>query len=184
MGKNAPGAYRRQRSQVANKDLIKGIVTVIPKGQTVIDIGAQNGEYVYALRNLGYNIVGIDGTPNIEELTGGEIEEHNLAEEIIPQYERNWEWGLFFEVGEHIPKEYEEQVLDNVAMLACRGLIITWAGIGQRGIKHFNCHTQVYIASEFAKRGWFVDEEDTVRLRSFLTGRRSPCERVMVLKNE
>ena len=192
----APGAFtRRIGTRKLNVPLFEGILKTIPKNETVIDIGAGNGKYVQALIDEGYNATGIDGTPNIEEITDGLVHHVDLTKQFYMQHlyvlkvlyssflNNRWDWGLFFEVGEHIPKEYESQVFYNVASIPAKKLIVTWGGIGQRGRNHINCHTPVYVASEFAKFHWFVDEKATIAIKECLPTRRSPRERIMVLKS-
>ncbi|KAK7004434.1 hypothetical protein BgiMline_005954, partial [Biomphalaria glabrata] len=45
-----------------------------------------------------------------------------------PQYDVPiFDWVLSIEVGEHIPPQYEDTYLDNLARHAREGLILSWA---------------------------------------------------------
>jgi hypothetical protein len=186
MTKEAPGAYYKIGRQRFNTDLVHGILQIVPKKSTIIDIGARGGKYVDALRENGYSANGIDGIPNIEEQTKGLVSWCDLSKKLPTSYKDSigiYGWGLFIGVGEHIPSEYECQVLDNVSMLAKTGLIVSW-GDTKQGKGHVNPHIPIYIASEFARRGWFVDSKETIFLKSCFSSARSPRHTIMVLKND
>ena len=183
-----PGAYPDppDRHDVRNAAIRKydAIASVIPKGSTVIDIGVGIGMGVELLRERGFVAEGIDGIPNIEEHTKGLVRWYDLTSRYV-QISRVADWGLFLEVGEHIPEEYEDLVFRNVAAIPKSGLIVSWAEQHQGGVgtkKHVNCLSQVYVASQFAKQNWFVDETDTMFLRQHVSGRVLLKERIMVLK--
>ena len=182
-----PGAYPdppdRRLVKSASIRKYDAIAALIPKGSTVIDIGAGIGIGVELLRQRGFVAEGIDGIPGIEEHTKGLVHWYDLTSRYA-QISCVADWGLFLEVGEHIPMEYEDLVFDNVAAIPKSGLIVSWAEQHQGGVgikKHVNCLSQVYVASEFAKRSWFVDESATLFLRRHVSGRVLLKERIMVL---
>ena len=169
----APGAFteelqsrrsRVRRTRGPNESLLKAIVATVPIDKLVMDIGAGNGTYVQALRKLGYKITGVDGTSGIHELTGGLVRHADLTGNCRHLFDST-DWGLCIEVGEHVPKELEQRFIDAVGGIPFEGLIITWASPGQRGSGHVNCRTPVYVAAEFARRGWRVDDGATVEAR-------------------
>ena len=77
------------------------------------------------------------------------------------KFYRAADWGLFIEVGEHIPTEFEYKVFNTVSEIARTGLIVSWASPGQRGYKHINCHDADYVVDQFSRRRWELDEEAT-----------------------
>ena len=166
------GAYstRKQRryvDKVPNEHLVKAILEVVPKNDSIIDLGAGCGHFVKRLRTENYACTGVDATPDIESLSGGHVLERDLT--VWPgsnlKNHRIFDWGLFSDVGEHVPKEYEQQLIDNVCRIPTKGLIISWGFEHERGYHHVNCRTQVYVACEFAKRGWWPDDELTILAR-------------------
>jgi hypothetical protein len=180
----APGAYpakkmKRRLGEEPNKGLMEFVCGSIPRNHTIIDIGAGEGRHVRELCRLGYSVCGIDGCEEVEEITEGTVKWCDLSDPNTLLVEKS-DWGLFIEVGEHIPREHEKVVLDNVCSMVKDGLIVSWAVPGQRGHHHVNCRMPVYIASQFALRGFVVNDTLTQRLAE-LMGRKSRYK-VMVLR--
>jgi hypothetical protein len=105
---------------------------------------------------------GCDGNPFTEQLTDGLAFEADLS---IPQNFGMYDWGLSFEVGEHLPKEFESIFIDNLCNHARRGIIMSWAFPDQPGQYHVNCQSPDYIITEFYKRGFLVDAEASLKMR-------------------
>jgi len=183
------GAYknhvqkRRTKRRPVKLDLTPSIEAIIPKSATIMDIGAGDGRYVAWLQTAGYDATGVDGTPGIEKLSDGLIYHFDLAlpaewlGDVGPR-----DWGLFIEVGEHIPSEFEQKAIHNVSRFCQKGLIVSWAKPGQRGRGHVNCHTPEWVASRFAREGLLVDDEATATARKLTT--RWYREKVMVMRRE
>jgi SAM-dependent methyltransferase len=98
----------------------------------VVDLGCGPGWYVTALRRNKIATLGYDGNPHTEELsrlllgeTNFPCEQADLTEELVP--EEPYDLALCISVGEYIPEQYEEQVLQNLANATKRYLIISWA---------------------------------------------------------
>ncbi len=155
---------RDRNNQKINKDLVRAITSVIPKDETIIDIGAGSGRFVYALLEQGYKTVGIDGTEGIEELSRGLIHYANLTEDCS-KFHKCADWGLFLEVGEHVSEEHEMTVLNQVAQIPKSHLIVSWAIPGQQGRHHVNCLWPDDVTDKFAQFGWFVDPVLTQKIR-------------------
>jgi SAM-dependent methyltransferase len=118
----------------------------------VHDLGCGSGFYSARLRNAGFTRV-----------TGYEYEVPQVAlfTPIIAQdLSRPFtvvEPGhvLFLEVGEHIPAEYQETVMDNVAAAVGPGckLVASWAELDQPGDGHVNCLPNETVIAAFEARG-------------------------------
>ena len=141
------------------------LAAVIPVGSSVIDIGASIGAIVKELKDLGYESMGIDGTPGIEQLTDGLVQWADLTGDCS-RFHGIADWATFIEVGEHVPQEFEQQLIDNVSKIPRKGLIASWASPGQqfRGY-HINSRTIEYVQGEFTRRGWVIDEQATKLIR-------------------
>lgn len=181
-----PGAYRKPTGYDVVKEptvqTMKAIIESIPTDMSVVDIGAGKGVLVKELRDKGYMAFGLDGIPRIEKLTDGMVKWFDLTGDCS-EFFGCADYGLFFEVGEHIPEKYEARVLFNVSRMPKLRLIVSWAheGVGVGKKRHVNCRTQVYVASEFARHAWFVNDEETVKLRKSVHSRNVLRERIMVL---
>lgn len=144
------------------------LLATLPPRVRVVDLGASVGRYVAALRAAGFFAVGLDGTPNVAELSGGLVSYADLSRPV--RFEDPADWAMSIEVGEHIPAAYAATYLDNVAAAARAGLIVSWAVPGQRGRNHVHCQPPEWVAAQLAYRGWTVDVPATDRARE-LAGR-------------
>lgn len=131
--------------------------------KTVYDFGCGKGDYLYELckSNSEIEATGFEGYQtngvfdNIKQLDLSEKINLNPVDMI-----------LSIEVGEHIPKEFEQNFIDNISNHAKNHVIISWAVVGQDGLGHFNCQNNDYIISEFNKRGWTFNRELSNTIRS------------------
>lgn len=141
-------------------------MAVIPSNRTILDMGSCGGKFVKDLAKHGFKIRGIDVTDDIERITEGLVTQKDLTEDCSDLYS-SVDWGIFLEVGEHVPAEFESLLIDNVSQIPTKGLIISWAPLRLNWCKgHVNCKEESYIINEFQKRGWIVNDELTVKVRS------------------
>jgi len=121
---------------------------------------------LYYLKNLNQVCVqvnGCDGNPFTSELTEGLGFQADLS---LPHQFKKVDWVISFEVGEHLPKEYESTFIDNLCTHANKGIIMSWAFPGQPGEGHINCQSSEYIISQLYKRGFLVDYIESNNIRS------------------
>jgi hypothetical protein len=119
---------------------------------------------------VGRDARGIDGTPDIVEISGGLVDKGDLTE-----FDPWWppaDWVTCLECGEHIPQKFQGIFLDNVSSSAHIGLIVSWAAPGQPGFGHVNCRAAEWVAAEFGHRGWVYREDLTATARAIYPGRR------------
>lgn len=170
------GSFDREFAQRKNWKLDHGLWLAILerlRGQTdqptVADLGAGVGRYVAELRAAGYNAVGLDGIPGVNDLSEGRVYEVDFATET-PHWETMWgaapDAVISTEVGEHIPAEHAANYLRWCTEIPASLLIMSWAVPGQRGRDHINCRLPEWVASEVGKRGWVLDHDGTVRARA------------------
>lgn len=133
--------------------------------ETVLDIGCGSGAYVKFLRGCGLHVVGVDGNPNTEKF----CDHCYVADISMPLNYSARDWVLCLEVGEHVPKQFEAIVLDNVASIAIRGAILSWFPYDGEGIGHVNAQSNDYIKGEMAKRGFTFDAPQAEILRNAAT---------------
>lgn len=131
---------------------LAGELTLLLEGMSVCDIGCGLGKYVQWLRDRGFDSDGYDGNPNTRELTRGLCSTLNFAEPV--RLSRRYDAVMSFEVGEHIPKQFEESFIDNVASHARRLVVLSWAVPGQDGDGHVNCRSNLHIIRQFNRRGF------------------------------
>lgn len=123
---------------------------------TVVDFGCGMGKYVRAFKDNGLNAEGYDGNPATPKLTEGLCSVQDLSTKFeLAGGKRTWVMSL--EVGEHLPRRFEQQFLDNVCHHAEKGIILSWARPGQGGFGHFNEQPDSYIKEQVLARGFEVD---------------------------
>lgn len=130
---------------------------------TVVDFGCGPGKYVKRLIDAKFDCVGYDGNPHTPKYTNGVCKVLDLSEDF--DLERRFDCVISLEVGEHIPKQYEQIYIDNLSKHTNGLLICSWAVPGQGGDGHVNCQTNDYIIQEFLKREFSLNTEATSRLR-------------------
>jgi tryptophanyl-tRNA synthetase len=68
---------------------------------------------------------GYDAAGNIEEITSGRVKYFDLTK---PRYlGKTFDWVTTFEVGEHIPVQFERIFFENLIRHAREGIVISWA---------------------------------------------------------
>ena len=161
---NDRGCWTTQQeidTHVFDAALAQLIVFLTPK--TIVDIGCGNGSYTKYFIDNGITCVGYDGSPMTDELTGGLCEQLDFSE---PQDIGQYDLVLSLEVGEHIPKRYEQIFLDNICRAAKSDIILSWAVIGQGGDGHVNCRDNKYIVEQMFARNFMIGIDTTEYLRS------------------
>lgn len=131
----------------------------------VYDFGCGHGLYT---RNFIVNKImcdGYDGNPNTKQLTDGLCSVLDLSKSFsLPKKE----YVITLEVGEHIPKLYEDIFINNIHSHNTKGVILSWAVVGQGGDGHINCQNNDYIKQKFSDLGYAndIDEENYLRHNS------------------
>lgn len=156
---------------LADEQLVKVLANKIlrrPDGSccdSLIDMGAGVGQIGHALRAQLPNIeyFGVDGGGNVEDFTKGYVKFGDLTR---PLGFKPMDWVLSSEVGEHIPNQYEKQVIANLHAHNCKGIVLTWAIPGQWGKGHVNCHSNDYLIEIFKELGYRKNDDLSAALRA------------------
>jgi len=139
--------------------LSKGLLTFFKKesAQSIVDFGCGMGDYSKVLVSHDFNVEAYDGNPATPYLTGGIGGVIDLS---IPfSLGKKYDWVMSLEVGEHIPKEYEQIFIENLMTHCENGILLSWAVEGQGGYGHFNCQNNDYIKNIFSQYGFDNDVE-------------------------
>jgi SAM-dependent methyltransferase len=131
--------------------------------ETILDLGCGDGSYTHKLRSDGLKVVAVDGNPNTQDITKGAGVVANFCNPLWLGLQ--FDWVLSLEVGEHVPKEYEKNLLDIVSRHSRNGVVLSWAVPGQMGLGHVNCQTNEHIIREMDNRGFRYDLETSLELR-------------------
>ena len=133
------------------------------KVSSLADFGCGMGDYVKTLQRNNINAVGFDGNPNTPELTNNLCGVLDLS---VPKiFDEPFDWVMSFEVGEHLPQQFEDIFIQNLHKNNKYGIALSWAIKGQGGIGHFNEQNNDYIKSKICNLGYINDIESENRLR-------------------
>lgn len=153
-----------------DKNLCQNIVDLLKKeyvNPKIIDLGCGRCDYTNMLLQFGYNVVGIDGNPNTQKYCSqpNRIIVSDLVKPI--RLLSPFDAVICLEVGEHIPAQYETDLIRNIdSLLKPNGLLIlSWAIEGQSGYGHINCHNNAYIKNRFNALGYQNLEQLEVKFR-------------------
>ena len=153
---------RRRMNDDDNRDLI-GLGEQRNVYLSLNDFGAGVGQYGHALHALDPRIRwrGWDGAGNVAKWTEGFVEWFDLT---LPKLSLpRADWVMCLEVAEHIPAKYEVNVIRNLHAHNCRGIILSWAVLGQMGHNHVNNHANSYLVSQFERLGYRYDSVTSAR---------------------
>lgn len=131
--------------------------------KTVYDFGCGRGEYLEQLGNLDptLQLTGFEG-----HQTDG-VFNNIVKKDLSTNLELNEvDMVMSIEVGEHIPKEFEQVFIDNISNHAKSHIFLSWAIVGQSGLGHINCQNNDYIIKQFVDRGWKLEQELSNQIRS------------------
>lgn len=124
------------------------------KAISIVDFGCGHGNYT-TLLDKEIRTLGFDGNPNTKGLTNGVCNVLDLSQPV--NLEEKFDWVLSLEVGEHIPKQFEDNFVNNLHNHAIKGIVVSWAVPGQGGHGHFNEQSNEYIRDRFEKLGYTSD---------------------------
>lgn len=123
---------------------------------SVSDYGAGVGQYGAAFMSKMPELVyyGYDGAGDVESYTSGLVRWFDLTQVLNNPVT---DWVLSLEVGEHVPSKYEGMFIRNLHRHNCKGVILSWAILGQDGNMHINNHSNEYLTAVFADLGYHRD---------------------------
>lgn len=155
---NAESAQHHQSSL----KFAKWLAGYLPKDTPIVDFGCGNGYYMGYLENEGFVTNGIDGNEEIEILCPC-FNKADLTQHFHIHYLSSI---VSLEVGEHIPKEFQENFMQTLCDNCDKHLILSWASIGQPGIGHINCRDQKEVIADVESRGFKLNEAATKDARA------------------
>lgn len=120
--------------------------------KSILDLGCGNGSYVRYFSQNNLQSDGYDGNPFTPEITNGLCGIADLSKAFV--LENQYDCVMSLEVGEHIPKFYEEIFIGNIIRNAKDLVILSWAVPGQGGHGHVNCLENSYIKALMKEYGF------------------------------
>lgn len=138
--------------------------------KSAADFGCGPGWYVADLNQFGVDCIGLDGNPNVIyqsqcfPCAAGKCIIADLSKPLDDDFGIK-DLILSIEVGEHIPKEYENTFIENLCRYVSKYVIISWGPLNQKGDGHVNPHSAKYIIDRFIQKGFRYLEDESVRFR-------------------
>ena len=135
------------------------------KCESLVDLGCGcRGHYVNYLRGVGIKTDGYDGNPTTSKLTNNNCGVLDLS--IPHKFDKPYDWVMSIEVGEHLPKKFEDIYMENLHNNNVTGILMSWARKGQGGRGHFNEQNNDYIKSKMIALGYENDLKEEQILRN------------------
>jgi hypothetical protein len=134
------------------------------KATSIVDFGCGEGKYIQTFSNHNFYCEAYDGNPQTPILSNqiGKVLDLSIPMDL----NRQFDWVLSLEVGEHIPKEFETIFIENLIRHSSVGIILSWAVKGQGGYGHFNEQDNEYIKKKMASYGLINDLEAEKEIRN------------------
>jgi len=132
------------------------------KEKKIYDFGCGMGKYLNDLYNNGFtNLLGVEAEPPYTDYEF-EIRQQNLTEDF-----NFGEVGtvISLEVGEHIPKQFMDEYLNNLIKHCDKYLILSWALRGQGGFGHVNELNNDEIIPVVESKGFRFLEDKSMEAR-------------------
>jgi cyclopropane fatty-acyl-phospholipid synthase-like methyltransferase len=128
-----------------------------------VDFGCGMGLYAKFLNDNDIRCECFDGNPETNKITSGICETLDLSNEF--DLNTKYDCVISLEVGEHIPKEYEEIFIRNITKHVGQLLILSWAIPRQVGNGHVNLRSNDYIISTINNYRLRYNDELSQKLR-------------------
>ncbi len=130
-----------------------------------LDLGAGDGCYSYALREVGTMAYAVEVTDEAAEFTPEEVwlVVWDLRKPL--RLEETYDLVLCVEVAEHLPPESADTLCDTIARHASGLVVFTAAPPGQGGFGHVNLQTHEYWIEKLQAREVAYLEAETAHVR-------------------
>lgn len=161
------GAWTQETADAIHQsspNLAKFLIGYLSKDRPVFDFGCGIGYYLHELAKEGFECVGVEGF-QLNNFLHDDVLVHDLSKPFSMGEQGH---VISLEVGEHIPKEGEQNFLDNIARNCNGKLIFSWALPNQPGVGHINCQPQRYIIREVERRGFKYLESKSLEVRKLM----------------
>ncbi len=135
------------------------------KDKQVYDFGCGSGQYLRRLHNNGFTkLTGFEGSvPENAEFDN--IIQQDLTVLFNLPHKGNC---IFLEVAEHVPSQFEDMLLANIANACDDKLVMSWAIRGQAGHGHVNCLNNDEAIERMTRNGFTYLPEETASARSVM----------------
>lgn len=155
-------SFRKDRQ--ASYYVIANIIMEVFAPESLVDFGCGLGWILYYLKKHFslHDLVGIEPNPKIQHLMHDDVCGFIWPYTLETQLDlgRKFDLAVSFEAIEHIDKEHEEMVIDNITRHSDT-VMFSGAQPGQGGYGHVNEQPKPHWIRKFETRGYTLDQEAT-----------------------
>lgn len=146
-----------------SSNLSKWLAGYLDKNKTTYDFGCGIGSYLKDLQDIGFvDLTGFEG-----DIPDNKVFENIKQQDLSVPFNFDKKGNvIFLEVGEHIPAEYQNIVLNNICNICDGKLALSWAVRGQGGTGHVNELDNYEVIPEIQKRGFKFLPDKTKEARA------------------
>lgn len=133
---------------------------------SVIDFGCAIGAYLEPFYEEDVDIKGVEGNSaafDYAVVPQEYLEKYDLRDQY--NSECSYELALCFEVAEHLPEKYADNLVDSLTMSSDL-IVMTAATPGQDGTHHVNEQPREYWYEKFESRGYEYDSDTVEELQN------------------
>ena len=135
----------------------------LSKEEHIRDFGCGLGNYLKDLQDFGFKVL----TGFEADIPKQKVFDNIIQQDLTIPFETFSQGHVIsLEVGEHIPKEFQDIYLDNITNACNTYLITSWAIRGQAGFGHVNCLDNHEIIPEIERRGFKLLKQETEEVRN------------------
>jgi len=147
---------------ISSLELAKWLSNFLPKYKLIHDFGCGNGDYLSHLEKCGFEkLIGYEG-----EIPKTRVFNNIFLQDLTNEFKVEKGNVICLEVGEHIPKKYQNIFLNNICNACDDKLIISWANRGQTGLYHVNCLNADEIVPLIQSNGFKLLEQESLNARN------------------
>jgi hypothetical protein len=139
------------------------LINLLNKEEQIIDFGCGLGFYLSKFKENNFvKLLGVEGF-NLNNFLFDNV----LIQDLSQSFDLNLKGNVIsLEVGEHIPKNFEDVYIENITKHCDNYLIISWAVPGQGGLGHVNECENNYIINKIENKEFTYLQELSENLRS------------------
>ncbi len=146
-----------------DEGLIKSVLSFY-KPIKSLDLGCGLGYFVAYLREQGVDAWGVEAEDLGEHFKSPG---HQIRKDLsqLSDLQEKFDLVICLEVVEHIPRDFEEIIFDNIVRHMSKYLLFSGATVGQQGIGHINERSESHWFRHLIKRGLVLRHQASLEAR-------------------
>jgi SAM-dependent methyltransferase len=154
------------------RKLAECIHQIVGQQPSCLDVGCGIGLQTARLMELGWSVIGAEHSEVARQMREPGVTMIHSDLTKAPDATK-YACVICTETAEHIPEQFAEAIVSNVAQHATDVIVWSAAVPGQEWEGHINLQPPSYWLEKFERRGWVVDLSRTWALRDLMIGTRA-----------